>query len=211
MTMRWGPLGWATLHSIAAAYPDEPTSYELELFGRWLRSFKDTILCPSCSKHFSDTIDDYTRKFPTWMHSRRGVVEFVLRAHNTVNARTYKPVYTLETSVAELQKILPESMIGQKRQEYILYIRSDWMKNMTLAGVSSAPKLRELLTIEENYWSRRPFQWADLLKFKGIAFQPLVEQMSVLGSTPNMPKIIAPARGYSLPKAGKIGRLSALR
>jgi hypothetical protein len=145
------------------------------------------------------------------MHSRRGVVEFVLRAHNTVNARTYKPVYTLEGSVAELQRILPETIVGQKRQEYILYIRSDWMKNMTLSGISTAPKLRELLTIEENYWSRRSFQWADLLKFKGIAFNPIVEQMNVLSSTSNIPKLIAPARGYSLPKAGKIGPLSALR
>jgi len=211
MTMRWGPLGWATLHSIAAAYPDEPSAYEKELLARWFRSFKDTILCPSCSKHFSDMIDDYTRKFPTWMSSRRGVVEFVLRAHNTVNARTQKPTYTLDGSVAELQRILPESIIGQKRQEYVLYIRSDWMKNMTLSGVSSAPKIRELLTIEENYWSRRPFQWADLLKFKGIATHPLVEQMSVLNSTPGIPKIIVPARGYSLPKAGRIGPLSSLR
>jgi hypothetical protein len=211
MTMRWGPLGWATLHSIAAAYPDEPSSYEKELLERWLYSFKETILCPSCSKHFSDTIENYTRKFPTWMHSRRGVVEFVLRAHNTVNARTYKPVYTLEGSVAELQRILPETIVGQKRQEYILYIRSDWMKNMTLSGISTAPKLRELLTIEENYWSRRSFQWADLLKFKGIEFNPIVEQMNVLSSTSNIPKLIAPVRGYSLPKAGKIGPLSALR
>jgi hypothetical protein len=211
MTMRWGPLGWATLHSIAAAYPDEPSSYEKELLARWFRSFKDTILCPSCSKHFGEMIDDYSRKFPTWMTSRRGVVEFVLRAHNTVNSRTYKPTYTLEGSVAELQRILPESIIGQKRQEYILYIRSDWMKNMTLSGVSSAPKLRELLTIEESYWSRRPFRWSDLLKFKGIATHPLVEQMSVLNSTPNIPKITVPVRGYSLPKAGKIGPLSALR
>jgi len=145
------------------------------------------------------------------MSSRRGVVEFVLRAHNTVNARTQKPIYTLEGSVAELQRILPESIIGKKRQEYILYIRSDWMKNMTLSGISSAPKIRELLTIEESYWSRRQFKWSDLLKFKGVAFQPLVEQMSVLNSTPNIPKIIVPARGYSLPKAGKIGPLSALR
>jgi hypothetical protein len=211
MTTRWGPLGWATLHSIAAAYPDEPSAYEKELLLRWFRSFKDTILCPSCSKHFGEMMDDYSRKFPTWMENRRGVVEFVLRAHNTVNSRTYKPVYTLEGSVAELQRILPESIIGQKRQEYILYIRSDWMKNMTLAGISSAPKLRELVTIEENYWSRRPFQWSDLLKFKGIAISPLVEQMSVLNSTPNIPKITIPAQGYSLPKVGKIGPLLALR
>jgi len=156
-------------------------------------------------------MDDYSRKFPTWMENRRGVVEFVLRAHNTVNSRTYKPVYTLEGSVAELQRILPESIIGQKRQEYILYIRSDWMKNMTLAGISSAPKLRELLAIEDNYWSRRPFKWSDLLKFKGIAINPIVEQMSVLNSTPNIPKITVPVRGYSLPKAGRIGPLSALR
>ena len=211
MTKHWGPLGWATLHSVAACYPDDPSIYEKELFLRWIRHFKDTLLCPSCMKHFDDMVKEYSRKFPDWVDSRRNLCQFVFRAHNTVNARTYKKVYTLEESVAELQKILPENTILATRREYLGYIRGDWMKNMTLSGVSSAPKIRELNVIEETYWSQRTVVWAELLNFAGINVSPLNEHLSTLNSTPNIPKIVAPARGYSLLRAGKVGSLSYLR
>jgi hypothetical protein len=210
--MRWGPLGWITLHSIAAIYPEQANAYEKELFRRWLVSFQETILCPSCSKHFGDMLSNYGSKYPTWTSTRRGVVEFVLRAHNTVNARLQKPVYSLENSVQELERVFPETIATQKRREYLMYIRGDWMKNMTMAGVSTAPKLKELFSIEENYWAHRPLVWSSLLQYAGsIQISPLVEQLSTLNSTPNIPKIIAPAQGYSLLRSGKIGRLSSLR
>ena len=34
MTKRWGPLGWATLHSIAALYPNSPSDYEKQMILR---------------------------------------------------------------------------------------------------------------------------------------------------------------------------------
>lgn len=210
--MRWGPLGWITLHSIAAGYPEQATAYEKELFRRWLVSFQETILCPSCSKHFGDMLSHYGSKFPTWTNTRKGVVEFVLRAHNTVNARTQKPIYSVEESVRELQRVFPEAIVTQKRREYLLYIRGDWMKNMTMSGISTAPKLKELFSIEENYWASRSVVWSSLLEYAGsIQVSPLVEQLSNLNSTPNIPKIIAPVQGYSLLRNGKIGRLSSLR
>lgn len=213
MTKAWGPLGWATLHTIAALYPDFPSPYEVELLNRFLNSFTSTILCPSCLQHFTDLQTLYTQMFPNWKNSRKTVCEFVFRAHNTVNKRTHKKIYTLPESIAELQTIIPDSLAGSvKRQQYLVYIRADWMRNMTLTGISNAPRLKELNTIEDEYWSKRSFLWSDILeKFPDINTLPIPERTSTIASGPAViPKIGMPGAGYSL-KVGKIGARSSLR
>ena len=214
MTKSWGPLGWATLHSISALYPDNPTDLEQDMFARWLDAFTKSILCPSCMKHFSDTISAYTIVNPRWKSSRRGVVEFVLRAHNSVNARTGKKIYSFDESMAELETFLPAVMASTRRQQYLVYVRNDWMRNMTIEGISTAGKLKELNMVEENYWSKRYFQWSDLNIFADVNVSPLVNATSTLGSGQGgvfIPKISMPAKGFTLRNIGKIGPLSSLR
>lgn len=214
MTKAWGPLGWATLHTIAALYPDFPSQYELELLNRFLISFTNTILCPSCLQHFSDMLTLYTQRYPGWKNSRRTVCEFVFRAHNTVNKRTRKKIYTLEESIAELRTLFPDSDAAKvKRQQYLVYIRNDWMRNMTLTGISTAPKLKELNTIEEEYWSKRSFSWLDIQALGDLDVSPINEQASVLASGGAViPRITMPTSGgFKLGNVGKIGPLSSLR
>ena len=214
MTKAWGPLGWATLHTIAALYPDFPSQFELELLNRFLASFTNTILCPSCLQHFSEMVELYTRRYPSWKNSRRTVCEFVFRAHNTVNKRTHKKVYTLEESIAELQTLFPDAEAAKvKRQQYLIYVRIDWMRNMTLTGVSAAPKLKELNTIEEEYWSKRSFSWSDIRDLGALNVSPINEEASVLASGGAViPKITMPqSGGFKLGNIGKIGARSSLR
>jgi hypothetical protein len=213
MTKKWGPLGWATLHSIAALYPDAPSPLEIELFGRWLRAFTDTILCPSCLSHFAQMVSDYDRTHPGWRTSRRTVCEFVFRAHNTVNVRTHKKTYTFRESIEELERVFPAAHVTATRQQYLVYIRSDWMRNMTLSGISSFSKIRELNTIESGYWGGRVQpEWSELLQFEGTTSVAPLEAIgaSNLGAT-NVPKLVAPSRGFSLKSVGRIGQLSSLR
>ena len=214
MTKAWGPLGWATLHTIAALYPDLPSPYELELLNRFLASFTSTILCPSCLQHFTDMQELYTQMFPNWKNSRKTVCEFVFRAHNTVNKRTNKKIYTLPESIAELQSIIPDTSTGiVRRQQYLVYIRNDWMRNMTLTGISNAPRLKELNVIEDEYWSKRSFTWSDIqAKYPDINVSPIPERSSTIASgSAVIPKISMPvAGGFSL-KIGKIGARSNLR
>lgn len=214
MTKAWGPLGWATLHTIAALYPDFPSQFEVELLNRFLVSFTNTILCPSCLQHFTEMLALYTQRYPNWKNSRRTVCEFVFRAHNTVNKRTHKKIYTLEESIAELQTLFPDAEAAKvKRQQYLVYIRSDWMKNMTLTGISAAPKLKELNTIEEEYWSKRSFSWGDIRQLGDLNVSPINEQASLLASGGSIiPKISMPVSGgFKLRNIGKIGPLSSLR
>lgn len=215
MTKGWGPLGWATLHSISALYPDNPSVLEQEMFSRWLVSFTQTILCPSCMKHFSDTVSAYTLINPVWKSTRRGVVEFVLRAHNSVNARTHKKVYSFSDSMSELAVFLPADQATQRRQQYLSYIRNDWMRNMTMEGISTAPKLKELNAVEDAYWSKRSFQWSDLSIFSDVNVSPIVNATSSItgggqGGT-YIPRLNMPTGGFRLKTIGKIGPLSSLR
>jgi hypothetical protein len=87
------------------------------------------------------------------------------------------------------------------------------MKNMTLTGVSAAPKLKELNAIEEEYWSRRSFTWSDIRALGDLNVSPINEQASVLAAGGMViPKITMPQTGgFKLGSIGKIGARSALR
>jgi len=151
---------------------------------------------------------------PRWKSSRRGVVEFALRAHNSVNARTGKKIYSFADSIAELGSFLPAEMASTRRQQYLVYIRNDWMRNMTIEGISTAGKLKELNMVEENYWSKRSFKWSDLDEYADVNVSPLVNATSTLASGQGgvfIPKIAMPAKGFTLRNIGKIGPLSSLR
>lgn len=211
MTKGWGPLGWATLHSISALYPDNPSDLEQEMFSRWLLSFTATILCPSCMQHFADTIAAYTLMRPGWKSSRRGVLEFVMRAHNSVNARKQGRVYSFADSMAELAVFLPEDMAAARRREYLAYIRNDWMRNMTMTGISMVPKLRELNTVEDNYWSKRSFRWSDLAVFSDINVSPLSNPTSTLSSSGTFIPRLTASTTFTFRNIGKIGPRLALR
>jgi hypothetical protein len=166
-------------------------------------------------KHFADTTAVYTRINPQWKSSRRGVLEFVFRVHNSVNMRNNKKVYSFYESIQELSVFLPESQATARRREYLMYIRNDWMKNMTLDGISSVGKIKELNTIEDNYWSVRSFKWSDIREFSNINVLPLPDTTSALSSSllggTVIPKLTMPAKGFTLRNIGKIGPLSSLR
>ena len=178
MTSRWGPLGWATLHSVSLLYPENPSSLEIQLLRRWIASFNDTIVCPSCMEHFRETRTRYEREHPGVYSSRKEFCLFILRAHNSVNRRTAKHEYTLDETVAELHRILPPERASAKRVEYLQYIRRQWSLDRGLSGVSALGKLRELQMTEQQYWSVRGApDWTSMLELlQGESVEPLVEK-----------------------------------
>jgi hypothetical protein len=215
MTKHWGPIGWATLHSIAALYPDTPSDYEKHMILRWMHAFRDTILCAHCQSHFAMMFDSYIQSHPYWWNSRKYLSEFVFRAHNTVNLKNRTRIYSFEESLEELEKVFPSGRCSEVRKNYLVYIRNDWMRNMTIEGITSFSKIKELNSMESDYWDKRPaFTWSDLLQFAGsINVFPLYDQVGSTLGGPGFPKITAPAKGFSLKVGGgmKIGGLRSLR
>ncbi len=157
MTKYWGPLGWATLHTVSALYPDEPTSAEQSLARQWIQSFADCIACPTCQGHFKTMLDRYG---PDPFVSRREFILFVLRAHNTVNRRLGRKIYSVDESWAHLRTWLPTSDTARaKRAEYIRYLRTDWGRQTNLAGISALIRVRDLSMTEQQYWTARELNW----------------------------------------------------
>jgi hypothetical protein len=136
-----------------------------------------------------------------------------MRAHNSVNSRNRRKVYTFSESIAELENILPPALSPTRRQEYLSYVRNDWMKNMTIEGIATAPKIKELNMIEENYWSKRTFEWYELSPFSDINVSPISNVSSSLTNSGGtlIPKLNMPQSGFKLKTFGRIGPLSSLR
>jgi hypothetical protein len=164
MTKAWGPLGWATLHSIAALYPDNPTELEKALIIRWIESFRQCIVCDICKNHFSELLRDYIAIYPNWNASRKDLSLFALRAHNTVNVRQLgRNALSMDESFSKLEQYVKPISAAGIRKSYIVYIRSDWSKSLNFDGIVAAKYIKELIMVESDYWSNRPlFTWSEI-------------------------------------------------
>jgi len=93
--------------------------------------------------------------------NRKEFTMFVLRAHNTVNRRLGRKVYTAEESWNHLRSWIPDTATARaKRAEYIRYLRMDWGRQTNLAGISALIRVRDLSMTEQQYWSLRDLNWS---------------------------------------------------
>ena len=162
MTSYWGPLGWATLHTVAALYPERPSEEEQSLLRQWITSFGTCITCPSCQGHFLQMVNTYSSRHPNWYTSRAEFTLFMLRAHNTVNRRSGKKVYNFVESINELERLYTHDFARARRREYLQYLQKDWGRLTTLSGISTLIRVRELNMTEQEYWSIRRLDWNDI-------------------------------------------------
>lgn len=176
MTRAWGPLGWTTLHTIAALYPDEPTQLELALIVRWIEAFRQCIVCEKCKTHFTTLLKEYQAIYPNWNSSRKNLSLFVLRAHNTVNVRQIsKPALTMEEALIKLRENIDPAKANLMRQSYVVHIRNQWVRSTNMDGIRAARYIRDLIITETDYWATRSFQWdeiSELVKSESIAPLP---------------------------------------
>jgi hypothetical protein len=122
----------------------------------WLDMFRDTITCPSCKGHFTDMLANYRAQFPNMLQSRHEFVVFTFRAHNAVNKRLNKPVYS---SVEDCMNTLRNNTKSRKAQEYrvsyINHITRHWRTYQDITGIVALKKIREMKRIEEEYVGSR--------------------------------------------------------
>ena len=83
-----GRATWTFLHSIVEQYPDLPSSQEkmdmLSIF-----KFVQFYPCHICKEEFTD----YMKKYPVVADTKAVLVDWLCRAHNSVNARLGKPEF----------------------------------------------------------------------------------------------------------------------
>lgn len=156
MTKLWGPLGWATLHSISAAYPEIPNQEDKAILKRYLEGFRDCITCHYCKSHFAVMLDRYTQMHPEWNTSRFQLFLFICRAHNTVNRRLDKPrPSTIEESIETLRSLTKNTSTIQFRQAYITYLINNYKIDTSSEGFMALQRIREMSKINQEYWNPR--------------------------------------------------------
>ena len=95
---KWGPGAWNTLHSFAHASPPVLSGKQQEELAQFLNSFGALLPCPACRRHFQAYMEAHVAadSFAT----RESVIRFLHDAHNDVNVRLRKRVWTLEEHYA---------------------------------------------------------------------------------------------------------------
>lgn len=161
MTAIWGPLGWMTLHSTAFAYAETPSISEKDLMYTWLDMFRDTITCPSCKGHFTTMLANYRSQFPNMLANRHEFIMFTFRAHNAVNKRLNKPVYSsVESCMATLRNMTAARTAREYRSAYIAHVIRHWKVFQDMSGIAALKKLQEMKRIEIEYISTRDSNFA---------------------------------------------------
>lgn len=208
-TKFWGPLGWMTLHSVSAIYPENPTRDERMLVEKFVELFKDSITCIHCKTHFSGMLNTYKQKHPEWSSSRYDLFMFVCRAHNTVNRRLDKPVFpTLQSCIDSLKQITKITSGITYRDSYINYLISNWRREMSAEGYINGDIARRMKKINEEYFNPRDTNFVDFsLNRDGDVLEFIQENVRryELGvGIPNMGNIINQSQGTAvqLPKVG---------
>ena len=174
MTAIWGPMGWMTLHTAASIYPEAPIASERMLMISWLDAFRDTITCPSCKGHFTETLATYRAKFPGYLDSRQDFMIMTFRIHNAVNRRLHKPVYTtVADCVATLKNNFTNRTAQQYRVAYVNHITRHWRSYQDVTGIVALGKIQEMKKIEMEYFTPRDTNLASLVLREDIVALPM--------------------------------------
>jgi hypothetical protein len=172
MTAIWGPLGWMTLHSISACYPEYPSNMDKQIINEFMDSFGLTITCSVCNGHFSRMFKVYKSKNPNWNNSRLDLFVAICRMHNDVNIRINKPVpKNIGECLNVLQNAIRYSSQYEFRKRYIEYLQGQW-KSYTI----EYKNVLLMKKINEEYWNKREISYEQLNIDKNIDVISNLEQ-----------------------------------
>lgn len=208
MTSRWGPLGWITLHSISANYPENPTDADKMILKKFMDLFAETISCPSCKSHFGSMFQTYIVRNPSWWNSRATFFTFVCRAHNTVNKRLDKPVIqSIQDSIDTLHILTKITPAIEYRKRYFSYLQRNWA-SPDAEGFMMSRSVREMIKINREYWDPRETAF-DIRIPEADVLQPIVSTRGPTGNVlPGLKADGSPVQvGFSL----RSGRFSLIR
>jgi hypothetical protein len=99
---KWGPCAWNTLHAFAYTTPEEPSIEEQESIKTFLRIFTRHIPCNRCRTHFDKYLSENMKN--DTLSTRKNVISFLNDAHNDVNRRLGKPIWTIEQHTESMEQ-----------------------------------------------------------------------------------------------------------
>lgn len=92
----WGPSAWTYIHAMSYSYPDLPTIVNKLNIYNFIYYFARSIPCKRCRDDFVLYIDKNLpeREKSPYLENKRALVNFLVDAHNYVNQKLNKRVYT---------------------------------------------------------------------------------------------------------------------
>jgi hypothetical protein len=146
-TKIWGPLGWMTLHSISAIYPENPTVADRLLLEEFMGCFRETIACPYCKNHFTSMFTRYKHTHPEWSSNRR----------------LDKPIYkTVGECISTLRNATVNTSPAQFRKAYLDYLTKNWSRQTDSEGFLMMGFVRKMIKINDEYFTPRDTGYAEL-------------------------------------------------
>jgi hypothetical protein len=156
----------------------------------WLDMFRDTITCPHCRDHFTTMLATYRSLFPGMLQSRQEFCLFTFRAHNAVNRRLNKPMYTtLEECLTTLQTNVKTRSAKDYRQAYFTHITKNWSAFRDVTGFSALKKIVELRKIDIDYIQPRDTNFDIVLTPDVVVLPRNVLERGVAGAEEARPPV----------------------
>ena len=98
---KWGPVAWDFLHTIAFAYPTEPTLADKCAMHDFIVAFAAVIPCIDCRHHFQEMVTrDVHGPSSSAFDTRESISRLTVAWHNRVNMRLGKRLEAYETVYA---------------------------------------------------------------------------------------------------------------
>jgi hypothetical protein len=152
-------MGWMTLHSISASYPDEPTDSDKAILSEYMNAFSHTIPCPLCNTHFASLFSTYKQNVPTWANSKRDIFIAVCRMHNNVNARLNKPrPISVAQAIESLKNATSYTNQAEFKAKYLTYLSSQF----GIYQYGQSVSVTKMKKITEEYWNPREVSYNSL-------------------------------------------------
>lgn len=111
----WGPIFWYELHRMSQSYHPEFSTYYYNIISQ----FPFLVPCPTCSYHFGELL----KKSPPKTDSYDSLFKWGVDAHNRVNKRLNKKLYTINEAKALYDKPVEHN----KLIKFLQYL-SDFIK-----------------------------------------------------------------------------------
>lgn len=94
----WGPPFWETIHNVALAYPENPSSQDKINYKQFYLNLDKVLPCTICVKYMRDIVASYD--ISDYLDSPMHLFEWTVLIHNAVNKHLKKPILTLDVALA---------------------------------------------------------------------------------------------------------------
>jgi hypothetical protein len=100
----WGPHAWIVLHTITFNYPETPCLQDKNNIRLFFKYFSYQTPCNKCKNHFIK----YMNKNPLTdklLSSKDDLIDWLINAHNKVNKRNKKRLYSREEVISYYEEL----------------------------------------------------------------------------------------------------------